>query len=301
MVLGILSSLIEGQVSIHSVSTLSAVVGGVIIVAYVIWHYTASPLLERRYDRVLFAGCRMSELGQFTDAHDGPRDWPRVMINATSLNGGDHLVFTHYVRQGKPGSDLIDAFVLSHGASRADDAAASAKDTSNAHHKVLFRGRPPIPMDGNTSIAHAVTASSAFPGVFTPLPLTGLLAQDHLLRRAFPVLAATYQAVDGGVFDNQGTQVLLDGRCRAILVSDGAAALRPIRRPSTWQVFPFGQGVVSRTHDIIYERVRDLGYKRLADRSDLSRRLEQAGQLKKAVADDAPILEGYAYIELRPS
>lgn len=174
----------------------------------------------------------------------------------------------------------------------------------------LFRTRGPKMLPNTVPVARAVAASSAFPPVFTPLKIervpSGVLRSlaTWLLRRW--ARGATVSVVDGGVFDNQGTQMLLEEKCDRVIVSDAAAALRPDPSPSSWQFFPPRRGVFRRVSDVIYERARDLGYKRLAARQAVGQALAAArnwmppnvfDQLRKAVE---PVIESYAYVELRP-
>jgi hypothetical protein len=128
-----------------------------------------------------------------------------------------------------------------------------------------------------------------------------LIPDPELSYETPPWWPGRYVVVDGGVKDNQGTQVLLDGRCRGMIVSDAAAALRTVPRPWTWQMFPPSKGVVFRSQDIIYERMRDLGYQLIEERYEFSRRLEEAGLRDAAEASEVALLDGYAYVELYPS
>lgn len=98
-------------------------------------------------------------------------------------------------------------------------------------------------MPAETRIAKAVVASSAFPGLIAPLRLLDPLG-------IFPVWA-----IDGGFFDNQGVQALLDTGCSRIIVSDGAASLSERPFPSTWLV-----GVLRRASDTQFERIRYLNH-----------------------------------------
>jgi hypothetical protein len=142
-----------------------------------------------------------------------------------------------------------------------------------------------------------MAASAGLPGVFAPL----LVPDPEPSWETPSWWPGRFVVVDGGVKDNQGTQVLLDGRCRGMIVSDAAAALRTVPRPGTWQMFPPGKGVVSRSRDIIYERMRDLGYQLIEERYEFSRRIEEAGLRDAAEASDVALLDGYAYVELHPS
>ena len=285
VVLGALSGGLAWYLWPLSVWTLVGLALGPLVLAYIVWHYRVSIFLEKRYDQTLFNGSKVSDLKQL-----------RMIINAAALNSGQLLLFSN-LGQRQPGShELIESLLRT---------------------KTLLRRRASVPMSLDIPLARAVAASSAIPGIFTPLTFkfNGLFGRLGIrvqrifrLFQGFDPTPATYRVVDGGVFDNQGTQVLLDESCKAILVSDAAAALKRELRPSTWQLLPPGKGVVFRSQSIIYERTRDLGYKRLVDRHDLFCLLKDAVRhgLSKQVASElaqkyAPLPEGFAYVELRPS
>lgn len=162
--------------------------------------------------------------------------------------------------------------------------------------KPLKRDRPPIFMKPDTLLASAVTVSSAFPPVFPPLTTASFWKGEN----AKVNVLGEYITTDGGVFDNQGIQQLLHRSCTSIIVSDACAALKA--RPSllTWMLLP----TLLRAHDIVYDRCRDLGYKRLADRHELYRLCKEAASVSENYANlakkYAPLVAGYAFIELNP-
>ena len=115
--------------------------------------------------------------------------------------------------------------------------------------------------------------------------------------------ARDYLAVDGGVIDNQGSQALLDRNCNRVIVSDAAAALRPAPHQSRRHV-----PVLSRSQEIIYERVREAGYSQLKLRHNMHRLIEGviAKRLDKKTAarwrrECGTLVQGYCYIELLPA
>ena len=260
-----------------------AVIGGI---AYTFWHYLAAALFQRLLDRALFKGTTLYDLS--TKEMGSAVKWPQLIVNATGLNSGDHLLFAPEPGYGTPGGELLRRVLPSPG----------VPPPRRKRRRTQPRNTPPrVTLALNTPLARAVTASCALPGVFAPLkipdPLPGWEAPSWGPGR--------FLAVDGGVKDNQGTQVLLDGCCRGAIVSDAAAALRTIPSPWTWQMFPPRRGVIFRSQDIIYERMRDLGYQRLEERYDFSRRLSEAGLREEAEAVGTPLLDGYTYVELWPS
>jgi len=60
-------------------------------------------------------------------------------------------------------------------------------------------------------------------------------------------------------------------------------------------------GIVFRSQDIIYDRMRDWGYRCLEERYEYYRLLSDAGGMEEAERRKAPILQGFAFIELWPS
>jgi predicted acylesterase/phospholipase RssA len=260
-------------------------------IAYVLWHYSCSRLLERAYDQHLFGGATMESLKLGATATGVARSWPRLMVNCTALNTGHPLIFTHDHPTPEP--------ALREGA---------APSIRSIHHVIrtqdLLRRREPVSMARDTPIAKAVAASSCFPGGFTPLKLvvSGQLAHwlgGHWYERGRVPYAI--RLIDGGVFDNQGTYCLV-GKCQALIVSDASAVLRDEMRPSSWQVFPFGKGVVFRSQDIIYERMRALGERRLEGTYQIGARTDSQVRGRESDQPEADqSLQGCKYLQLRHS
>src|SRR5688572_12183045 len=224
--------------------------GVVFALAYIWWHYFAAATLEARYETEFY--------GKLTVG--GIAAPPLVMLNATSLNFGHHVVFSNV----QPDTSYAGLFndIVRHTAARS----------------ALQRGRPSVPMPPDTTIARAVAASSAFPGAFAPLRFKRVFDRVVGFFRQ-PLWAETgasgeLSVVDGGVFDNQGTY-LIGHLCHHLIISDGAGALQEQRQPSTWQLWPPGKGIIFRAQDIIYERLRDLGYAHLEERRAFSETLLQ--------------------------
>ncbi|MFL5310526.1 MAG: patatin-like phospholipase family protein [Myxococcales bacterium] len=99
---------------------------------------------------------------------------------------------------------------------------------------------------GNVRLADAVAASAAVPGLFDPVALDGF----------FP--GKKVRLVDGGVYDNQGIDALLEQGCSVLLVSDASGQGSPEDGPRT------GTGaVLKRTNDLLQSRVRIAQHKEL--------------------------------------
>src|SRR5438874_5894144 len=72
--------------------TVGTVAGGTActpVLAYLCWHYFATHLLEWLYDSCLFEGATVRDLIAV-----GARPHPHLIMNATGLGRGEHLVFT---------------------------------------------------------------------------------------------------------------------------------------------------------------------------------------------------------------
>jgi NTE family protein len=267
-----------------------ALLAGAFVLSYLCWHFQSSALLEKCYERLLYGQTRLCDL----DFALAPRHCPYLVINATGLNNGEIVLFP---TQDHPpsGADWHDR-ILSKVAAR----------------YFLQKDRPNLPMPASTPIARAVAASSAIPGVFAPLKLTGALDRTPGFLRGMiwgeSGIAGSFRAVDGGVTDNQGA-FLIASICEHLVVSDGSASLKEHVHPSTWQLWPPGKGVFFRAQDIIFERVRELGYRRLRDwqglRCELRKALDNCGLDAETI--DAVVrglgmsLVSYSYVELEPA
>ncbi|BCH23245.1 hypothetical protein MesoLjLb_30300 [Mesorhizobium sp. L-8-3] len=272
--------------------------------AYVVWHRLAPMLLEREYER-LFGYEVLRSLAPHREQQGSPfasgllgaiddivfgnprRKFPDLYINATLLNTGAHVFFSR--NQG------LELELCAHDASagmfkaeglrgRAAEGPAGGLQSRVAAINEAIDGLDPfmpgltrrqisLPMPDDTPFSKAVASSSAIPFVFSPIPYGDPIknVEPSLRNRIWRSIDSVRPcwSVDGGVFDNQGTHLLLEKACSSVIVSDGCGALASIPKPSTWQMFPPGKGVVSRSFDITYERSRDLGYMRLANKYEL--------------------------------
>ena len=266
-----------------------ALLAGALVLSYLFWHFQSSAVLEKCYDALLYQKARLSDL----DFAHAPRHCPYLVINATGLNNGEVVLFP--TRDSPPSAAELRHLVLSKSAVR----------------YFMEKERTNLPMPASTPVARAVAASSAIPGVFTPLKLTGALDQTLWPYRDLiwgqSGRADSFRAIDGGVNDNQGG-FLIASICEHLIVSDACASLKEHVHPPTWQFWPPGRGVFFRAQDIIFERVRELGYRRLRDWQGLRRKLHKALDENGL---DAETIEGiflglgmtlvsYSYVELKP-
>jgi NTE family protein len=181
---------------------------------------------------------RLHSRDDFVEHVLGPiRKLASTTIDAPSIAGGVLL----------PGSvaDRVSGYYdrhLFHGATLQDlpDAPRFIINATNLETGSLWRFMKPYMRDyqvgeivaPTTSLADAVTASSAFPPVLSPFTLAvepsdfGRVEQG--IDRAF---LSDITLTDGGVYDNLGLETVYK-RCRTLLVSDAGGALVPDPAPA---------------------------------------------------------------------
>lgn len=156
---------------------------------------------------------------------------PALIINATTLNSGRNWQFS-----------VVDA-----GEHEPDE--RKERERADEYEKsVLFRA---FRYDASSlpdkyrhiPLSIAVAASACVPGIFPPLPLTGLY------ENAIPKL------VDGGVFDNQGISALLYEGCTDLIISDASGQMKDENKPGSGIL-----SVVPRANSILMDRIRDSGF-----------------------------------------
>jgi NTE family protein len=136
-------------------------------------------------------------------------------------------------------------------------------------------------------LGKAVAASAAVPGIFQPFPVSRLYRDEK--GAEFLV-----QLSDGGVYDNQGIEALMDEQpvlrnknCSHLLVSDASGQLNDELNPSTSIA-----NVLSRTNEILMKRVREEELLRLINDQDPVRRVErEARNLSQDCAGKDKVLE----------
>ena len=146
---------------------------------------------------------------------------PMLVLNATSLNTGHCWQFTASWMGEPPG------FIN------------NEHDARPAYRRMYY-DEAPQPYN-KLRLATAVAASSCVPGLFAPVRFEGLYAAGR-----------TLQLVDGGVFDNQGINTLLEQECNVLLISDASGQMGAEDAPSDYAV-----AVIPRTNAILQERLRD--------------------------------------------
>ncbi|MGI9494369.1 MAG: patatin-like phospholipase family protein [Geminicoccaceae bacterium] len=106
------------------------------------------------------------------------------------------------------------------------------------------------------ALGQAVAASAAVPGLFEPYPLSHLYPHPDRSKRHLQA-----ELVDGGIYDNLGTEVLRERGCTHILVSDASGQLSDDPEPDT----RIGS-TINRSRDILMDRTRELQLARLLDK-----------------------------------
>lgn len=171
----------------------------------------------------------MRRLGELEAERNGVI--PHLVVNATSLNTGHAWRFTGTTMGEWPPSN---------------------QDEWDFNRSAFFAMPPSygemVPELAAISMGKAVAASAAVPGLFQPLQVTYLFEDD-------------VQLVDGGVFDNQGIDALIDERCTHVILSDAGGQMQDVRRAPSWMV-----GSVLRSAGVQYGRVRELGLERVRSR-----------------------------------
>ncbi|MGR9045366.1 MAG: patatin-like phospholipase family protein [Gammaproteobacteria bacterium] len=163
--------------------------------------------------------------------HNGDRKAkvPILVLNATTLNTGRNWQFTAST-MGEPPVD--------NEASGIDKKSIRLRRAKGGYTNM-------IPLQQDFPLAHAVAASACVPGLFEPMAVSGLY-YDKIDQQAI-----TPQLVDGGVFDNQGTEGLLQNGCTCFVISDAAGQMDVENQPATGAL-----SVLLRASGILQDRVR---------------------------------------------
>lgn len=169
---------------------------------------------------------------------------PILLLNATCLNTGHNWRF-EAVRMGEP----------PHGSTQKKRNMSWALNRKDVDKNMRLR-RPSdyneLPKRlGEIPLSVSVAASTAVPGVFHPLQITGLY--NGPIEKPGKAGEKIYvQLVDGGVHDNQGLQGLVDRDCEPIIVSDASGQMGDEFDPGTRAL-----EVLLRSNSIMMDRVRE--------------------------------------------
>jgi len=147
---------------------------------------------------------------------------PILLLNATILNNGHNWRFS--------ASDMGEANI----------SISNNKVDKNFKLKKV-NSYENICKHGDFKLGLAVAASACVPGIFAPLAISDLY--DEGVR---------VQLVDGGVYDNQGIDGLLDEECTHFIISDASKQMEDEKEPEV-QI----NSVVSRSNSILADHIRE--------------------------------------------
>lgn len=167
-----------------------------------------------------------------TDNNSRKAKVPILVLNATSLNSGRNWQFTAQT-MGEPPMLGINKFDKKPIRLRRADGDGYGNMVNTPINQQQF------------SLGHAVAASACVPILFDPLAISNLYynREDKENIRV--------QLVDGGVFDNQGTDGLLQYDCTCFVISDAAGQMGTENNPAV-DAIP----VALRVGSILQDRVR---------------------------------------------
>ena len=167
-----------------------------------------------------------------TDNNSRKAKVPILVLNATSLNSGRNWQFTAQT-MGEPPVLGINKFDKKPIRLRRADGDGYGDMVNTPINQQQF------------SLGHAVAASACVPILFDPLAISNLYynREDKENIRV--------QLVDGGVFDNQGTDGLLQYDCTCFVISDAAGQMGTENNPAV-DAIP----VALRVGSILQDRVR---------------------------------------------
>lgn len=162
---------------------------------------------------------------------------PVLSINATTLNSGEHWIFTASSVGVAAKPDSIHPTPTLYPQLQFNDPNLSQKQKDKLN---------------SLTLSDAVAASACVPALFAPLAIHDLYPQADK--------EVVIELVDGGVFDNQGLSTLFEKDCTHILCSDASGQLHYDRTPAS------GAGpVMLRANDIMMERIRCMVAHELGD------------------------------------
>ena len=167
-----------------------------------------------------------------TDNNSRKAKVPILVLNATSLNSGRNWQFTAQTMGEPPvlGINKFDKKPIR--LRRADGDGYGNMVNTPINQQQL-------------SLGHAVAASACVPILFDPLAISNLYYNREYKE------SIRVQLVDGGVFDNQGTDGLLQYDCTCFVISDAAGQIGTENNPAV-DAIP----VALRVGSILQDRVR---------------------------------------------
>lgn len=231
-----------------------------------------------RLEEIHITPCAYKNQQLDVDAHKREKDEykiPILTINATTLNTGHPWHFTgswlgeparSYEDQIEQNTNVVLPQLRFDGYYQEDYKNGIPREQCRKVTDAQLRKMKTI------TLADAVAASAAVPGIFPPLPI-------HDLYHNSAGQEIVVELSDGGVFDNQGLDTLLTEKCTHVFISDAGGQLEDERILGADMA-----SVLQRANNVMMGRIRGMGYAGLELR------------LKQAKPDP---LQVYAYTHLR--
>ena len=161
---------------------------------------------------------------------------PILVLNATTLNGGRNWQFTARTMGEPPTVTPLKTLKIDKKPIRLRRA------TGKEGYQAMVEEQQ------NFALGHAVAASACVPALFDPLAINNLYFDKQAKEKIVP------QLVDGGVFDNQGTDSLLKYSCTRFIVSDASGQMGMEN-----QVASNAVSVLLRVTSVLQDRTRTEG------------------------------------------
>lgn len=155
---------------------------------------------------------------------------PQLVLNATCLNTGHNWQFTASWMGEPPGAIQTDI------------------DVKPRLRRMYYSDAPKEYQ--KFRLGYAVGASSCVPVLFAPL----------MLKDLYP--GVDLQLIDGGLHDNQGIGALIEQECNDMIISDASGQMGTNTEPTRGM-----GGVFYRADTILQERLRELQFKDIQERS----------------------------------
>ena len=168
---------------------------------------------------------------------------PLLIINATTLNTGRNWQFTEHTMGEPPTQRASKSIDI--------DKKVLRLRRAKGGYDNMIKQQQCIPL------SKAVAASACVPGIFEPLGITQLYYDNLKKEKIIP------QLVDGGIFDNQGTESLIGNNCTHFIISDAAGQMEITTKIDTSPL-----SVLLRVTSIFQDRARTKGLLHLIAKSD---------------------------------
>lgn len=202
---------------------------------------------------------------------DGPSDFspnhhnadrsakvPILVVNATSLNTGRVWQYTARTMGEPPVNGEPSTSNQS-----SDDLSAHQIDKKTIRLRRANAYADITPLQQDFPLGHAVASSACVPALFDPMTISSLYydppKKKNDTEKKLKQHEIRTELVDGGVYDNQGVDSLIDNDCTCFIVSDASGQMDMVKQLDTGPT-----SVLLRVTSILQDRVRSDGLLRLA-------------------------------------